>query len=351
MGRWINACRKAGVCWFLTTGSVVLFGQLPQQAGAQASPQTFVATQQPVGANQAAITPTIRPDYVLGPNDQILVRVPQEEQINERPFRIDPDGFVSLPVAGRVKAEGLTVQAMEAELAQRLRQYILNPLVSITVVQYRSDPVFFVGAFRVPGIYPLQGRRTLVEMLAAVGGTLPNASRRIKVTRRADHGPIPLPQAIQDTEKKTSTVEISMRSLTENINPEEDIVLQAYDIVSVERAEKVYVSGEVLRTSAIELGERESISVVQAMTEAGGFGPNAVRDRVMVLRPVLGTNRRAVLPVDVSKIFAGKEVDFPLLPNDVLLVQRSSTRAFLVPVSTQLVSSLPYLIITALLRR
>lgn len=310
-------------------------------------------TQGQQGTNQQSTlqsSPSLRPNYLLGPNDQILIRVPQEEQINERPFRIEADGFISLPVGGRIRAEGLTVQALEAVIATKLREFVLNPVVSISVVQFRNEPVFFVGAFRAPGIYPVQGGRTLVEMLAAVGGTLPNASRRIKITRRAEYGVIPLPSAVSDSEKKTSSVEISLQKLTQDINPAEDIVLQAYDVVSVERSERVYVNGEVTKVGSLELGERDSISVAQALTEAGGFTINASRDKARVLRPILGTNRRAEFEIDLKRIFEGKEIDFPLLPNDLLYVPRSGARSFLMPAAASMLGSAPYLIITALLR-
>ena len=71
------------------------------------------------------------------------------------------------------------------------------PQVTVTVVQFSSEPLFFVGAFKAPGIYPLQGRRTLVEMMSSIGGLQPNASRRIKVTRRKEFGEIPLPNAVR----------------------------------------------------------------------------------------------------------------------------------------------------------
>lgn len=323
--------------------SCSLWGQVPQPG----LPDTRQAANQ---APAATLAPSYRPEYVLGPNDQVLVRIPEEEQINERPFRIDSDGFLNLPVAGRIQSGGLTVQALEAEVTQRLRQYIRNPLVSITVVQYRSEPVFFVGAFQHPGIYALQGRRTLVEMLAAVGGLQANASRRIKITRRAESGIIPLPHAVMNDEQRTSSVEISMRSLTENLNPDEDLILKANDVISVERAERVYISGEVAKVSALDLQERDSISITQALTQAGGFTPTAVRDRVVVLRSVLGTNRRAPIQIDVKRIFEGKDTDFPLLANDVLVVPRSASRAVLIPLSTSLVGSVPYIIVSILLR-
>jgi polysaccharide export outer membrane protein len=326
--------RHFTTCSILLIGSVVAVAQQPPAQG-----------QIPANTVQPQPTPSILPTYVLGPNDQILIRVPQSDEINERPFRIDGEGFVTLPIVGRVRAAGFTVQALEADLTVRLKEFIREPTVIISVTQFRSEPVFFTGAFRNPGLYPLQGRRTLIEMLSYVGGLQPNASRRIRITRRAEYGPIPLSSAVQNPNTKTSTVEISIESLTQNVNPDEDIVLQAYDVVNADRAQRVYVSGDVAKVSAIELAERDSISVAQAITEAGGFNQFASRNKVRVLRPILGTNRRAEIEIDLKRVFEGKDVDFPLLPNDVLFVPRDTARALFVPIGTGLLSSLPSLLI------
>lgn len=296
----------------------------------------------------AAVNPLpVRPDYVLGPDDQILIRAAQMPDISDRPFRIDADGFVDLPVVGRVQAGGLTIRAFEAELLAKLKEFVVSPTVYVTLAQLRGDPVFLIGAFRTPGIYPLSRRQTLLELLTSVGGLLPNASRRIRVTRRTEYGGLPLPGAVESPDKKVSSVLISMESLSESVNPEEDIVLQPFDIITAERAEKVYVSGEVGRTSSIELGERTSILVSQALTEAGGFTLAAKRDKVRVLRLISGTNRRSEIVVDASAIFAGKARDFPLLPNDVLYVPRGvGPRAFLATAGPGMAASLPFLLIT-----
>src|SRR5258708_7140565 len=85
--------------------------------------------------------------------------------------------------------------------------------------------------------------------------------------------------------------------------------------------------GEVGKVSGIELGERDSMSVLQALTMSGGFSRDANRTKVRILRPIVGTTRRAEIDVDVKSLFEGKENDFPLLPNDVLYVSRSYKRA------------------------
>jgi polysaccharide export outer membrane protein len=314
-----------------------------------------LAAQVPPPAAQSAQgqVPTVnllRPDYTLGPNDQILVRVPNAEELNERPFRVDSEGSIVFPIVGRLPVNGLTVRSLEAELATRLREFIRDPQVNITVVQFRSEPVTLLGAFMAPGVYPLSRGRTLVEMLAAAGGLQANASRRIRVTRRAEYGPIPLPTAVEDPEKMGTSAEISLETLMQSPNPAEDIVLQAYDVITAEQAAPVYVFGEVARPGPIPLAGQDTISVTQALSTVGGFTPSAKRDRVTVLRPIIGTSRKAEIEIDLKELLAGRINDFPLLPNDVLVVGRTNGfRGALGPVSTAVAASLPATLVWAIL--
>jgi len=319
----------------------VAFSLVSQASWGQAEFQTSPQNPPP---NQNLLRPDA--NYELGPNDQVLITVPEVPEINGRPFRIDSNGFIDLPLINRVRAAGLTVRGLETVVTTQLRDYVREPRVTITVTQFRSEPVFFLGSFRAPGVYALQGGRTLVEMLAVAGGLQPNAGRRIKITRRADSGPIELPNAVNDPERKVSYVEISLDSLTQNINPAEDIVLKAYDIVSAATAQPVYVSGEVTKPSAIPLGEETSISVTQALTQAGGLTLNASRGKIRVLRPIVGTTRRAEIEVNLDRVYDGRDNDLPLLPNDVLYVPRASVRAFMTPVGTSILTTLPYLVVT-----
>ena len=294
----------------------------PAQTGA---PQrTQLPAEQQVTPAFPAPEERLRPNYVLRSGDQILIRAFEMEEISERPFRIDDDGFVSLPVLGRLKCGGITVESFESALLEALRKYVRQPQVTVTVVQFSSEPVFFVGAFKAPGIYPLGGRRTLVEMMSSVGGLLPTASRRIKLTRRKEYGEIPLASAVTAPDGNASTLEINMASLRDNVNPAEDVVLRPFDVVSVERAEMVYVTGEVARVGAFELQERDSISVIQALTLAGGLTPTADVKTARILRPVMNTSRRAEIQINLKQILTGHESDRPLLPNDVLYIPKSS---------------------------
>jgi polysaccharide export outer membrane protein len=307
-------------------GFILFAGLVHAQPPQQQPPGSVVPP--PTASQQQDLGPQsqqLRPNYVLRAGDQVLIRAFEVEEISERPFRIDGDGFINLPILGRVKAGGLTVENLEASLIEQLKKYVRQPQVTVTVVQFSTEPVFFVGAFKIPGIYPLAGRRTLVEMMSSIGGLQPTASRRIKIVRRKEYGAIPLPNAMPAPDGSGSSVEINMASFRDNLNPAEDIVLQPFDVISVERAEMVYVLGEVGHVGAFELQERDSISVIQALTLAGGLTPSASPKTAWILRPVMNTSRRAEITLDVQRILKGQDRDKPLLPNDVLYVPKSAT--------------------------
>jgi polysaccharide biosynthesis/export protein len=296
-------------------------------------------------------TEAFRPTYELGVSDQILIHAPEADEINEKPFRIEEDGTITLPLIGIVKAAGVTIQQLEDDVKEKLRTYIKNPVISITVVQFRSSPVFFVGDFMRPGIYALQGRHTLVEMLMSVGGLQATAARRVKVTRRDEAGQIPLPGATYDSDTKTSSVEISLAALSQNINPAEDIVLQPNDTITAEKVEQVYVQGAVAKNGGFEIGDKDYLSTLQLLSLAGGLAPDAEPEKARILRPVLNSTRRAEIPLDLTRVLETEGTDYPLLPNDVLYIPRrkpaSQTLSRLGLLATSII---PSLIIYTLLR-
>jgi polysaccharide biosynthesis/export protein len=322
---------------------------LPAQQGpAQQSPaQLPFAAQQPGNS-----TAQFRPTYVLGPGDVITLRAFGLDEISDKPFRIDSEGDVNLaPVLGKVHAAGLTVEQFEADLLERFKTIQRNPQVTVTVSQFRIDPVYLVGAFKNPGMFNLEGRRTLRDVLTSQGGLAASASRRLKVTRQIELGRIPLPNAVIDADGKSSSVEISLSSLMGSMNPAEDIVLQPFDKIQVDRAEPIYVTGEVNRVGAVDLGERDYIYATQLITSVGGLGKEAAPEKARVLRPVLNTAQRAEIPVDLKKILSGQGTDFPLMPNDVLYVPRSSHKVALGKVgliALPMATSFIYILVTRL---
>ncbi len=87
----------------------------------------------------------------------------------------------------------------------------------------------------------------------------------------------------------------------------------------------MYVQGEIGHTGAFELGERDSISVLQVIALAGGLTHDADPARAEILRPVLDTSRRAEIPINLKTILSTETNDVPLMPNDVLYVPRNKS--------------------------
>ncbi|MDQ6663869.1 MAG: polysaccharide export protein [Acidobacteriota bacterium] len=276
---------------------------------------------------QESINQSPRPTHILGPEDQIVVHALHADEISDKPIRIDPRGDIQLPLIGDVHAAGKTLDELQRELSNRLKVHIRNPEVSVTIAEYKSQPVSVVGAVKNPGVYQLQGARTLIEILSAAGGIEPDAGYSVKITRQGAWGPIPLPTARPDASGEFSVAELNLQSLMEALNPRENLMLDPNDVVSVPRAKLVYAVGEVRKSGGFVLRERETISVLQVLSLAEGLERTAGPEHARILRVVGEGKKRVELPVDLKRIMAGKAEDVALRPNDILFVPNSAAKS------------------------
>jgi polysaccharide biosynthesis/export protein len=258
-------------------------------------------------------------NYVLGPDDDITIQALDAEEITKAPVRIDTSGNINLPLIGRMRAAGLTIEQLEHEIEARLRVYIQQPQVAITVTNFRSQPVSVLGSVRNPGIHQLQGRKTLFEILSMAGGLAADAGHSVKITRQAEWGPIPLASAKTDATGKFSIAEVKLRAIMEARNPEENILIQPHDILSVPRAELVYVVGQVQKPGGFVLNDRENISILQALAMADGLTNTSSAKNARIIRSTAGENR-VEIPVDVKSILDGKTSDVALKSDDILFI-------------------------------
>jgi polysaccharide biosynthesis/export protein len=265
--------------------------------------------------------------YVLGPNDQISVRVLHLDEIAAQPVRIDMEGYINLALAGRIHAGGLTVESLENAIAERLKSYLLNPTVSVTVVEYHSQPVWILGAVNKPGVNQLQGKLRLFEALSQADGLRPDAGDQIKITRRKEWGTLPLEGAIADSSGEYNVASVSTKSMMEAANPEENIELKPYDVISVPKAKLVYIVGSVRRPGGFALNEKDTISVLQAISLAEGLEKTASAGKAVILRNANGGAPSSEVPVNVQHILSGKSKDVQLSANDILFIPESKTKA------------------------
>jgi polysaccharide export outer membrane protein len=263
--------------------------------------------------------------YVLGSNDRIVVRCLNADEFSQTPVRIDTDGQVTLPFVGRVELGGLTVSDAEKQLTDRLSKFIQHPQIQLNVVDSHSQPVAVFGAVRNPGAYQLEGRKTLAEVLSMAGGLRPDAGRTLKLTRRAEWGPIPLPTPDQRTTGNVRVVEINVEELVRGRGPFADIEVQPHDVISVSQAELVYVVGQVRKPGGFAMSGWGDFTVLQALSMAEGLDRSAAPKKAKILRKD-GTSGRVEVPVDLARILSGHAPDTPLLSEDVLFVPNNAAK-------------------------
>jgi polysaccharide export outer membrane protein len=229
---------------------------------------------------------------------------------------------------GRIKAGGLTVQDLERELSARLRTYIREPSVAVTVTEYRSQPVTVVGAVGRSGVHQLEGRKTLIEILAAAGGLQAEAGNVVKITRKAEWGPIPLSSAVSDPTGQFSIAEVKLKGILQATSPEDNILILPHDVISVPRGDLIYVIGEVKSPGGFVLSDRGSLSGLQALAMANGFTPTAAPTKAMILRPT-AEGKHKQIGANLAEILNGKSPDIELLPDDILFVPNNIAKTAL----------------------
>lgn len=204
----------------------------------------------------AAEDPTPSNDYVLGAGDVIKVTVFQSPELSLE-LRIPDSGVVGYPLLGSVKLGSLTIAQAERRLADGLLagKFLKQPQVSILVTQLRGSQASVLGHAVRPGRYALELANTrLSDLMALAGGVAPDGSNLVTVVGQRGGQPF--------------RERIDFRRIFAGRDPVADIVIQANDVVYVDRMEQVYIYGEVQKPGALRL--ERGMTVLQALAAGGG---------------------------------------------------------------------------------
>ncbi len=170
--------------------------------------------------NSMSPTPeSASPEYRIGPGDVLRVSEWRNEDLTFQVVVL-PDGFISFPLIGDIKAAGKTVAEIKAEIEQKLTVYIPEPTVSVMVNNVNSMIIYVIGRANRPGHYPLTTNVTVLQALAMAGGLTPFAKRGdIKVMRREGD--------------KTHIFDFDYDDVSQGENLDQNIVLQRGDVIVV----------------------------------------------------------------------------------------------------------------------
>lgn len=244
----------------------------------------------------AQAQPVQQSNYVIGPHDVLSIALFDQADLGGK-YPVDSDGTFTFPLIGRVKAGGLTLRQLEAELKRLLMDgFFKDPQLSVGVEQYRSQKLHIVGEVRNPGTYPLTGDMSLIEAIARAGSTLPSASGEALIVRakkgKAVEGPI-LPNTEDADVQMIDLKALQSGALSQNM------ALQDGDTIFVPRAETIYVFGQVRNPGAFALQTRDT-TVLQALSLAGGTTDRGATNRIRIIRIEKG--RKVELKVQLTDI-------------------------------------------------
>jgi len=164
-----------GKAW-IVTGAALAVGSLVGCAS--------VCPQVPPDEKQTFLS--VRPEeggYTIAAGDQLQIEVWQNNQLT-RQVRVRPDGKITLPLVNDVVAAGDTVPQFQKRLTDRLKTYIKDPIVSITVTNFSQKQIFIQGQVRTSSAFNYAGDMFLLQAITVAGGATPFAEGCAVVVRR-----------------------------------------------------------------------------------------------------------------------------------------------------------------------
>jgi len=252
-------------------------------------------------------------DYKIGPEDLLEIEVFQVGEMKTL-ARVSARGDIRVPLAGRIKASGMTVAGLEADISERLRTYIADPLVSVFIREYRSQRITVIGEIKEPHTYMAAGQKFLLDIISEAGGLTDQASSICYVQR-----------GIGDGEEKEIYL-IDLNELLLNGRTELNIPLESGDVVHIPRAGVFFVDGAVESPGYFKIENRTTLT--QALSMAKGLKYEASRNRVRVYREK-GGGEREVLEADYDSILKGEVPDLEIEDRDIIIVSKNGMKEFI----------------------
>ena len=234
--------------------------------------------------------------YGVGARDVLSIEVFQEESLTGD-YVVAEDGTIDFPLLGRVHVDGLSPGEIDELLTGHLAaSYLVAPQLKVQVSSFASKPVRVLGAVKKPGVYPLSGPTSVLEIIALAGGMSTDGVTELRIQRRGQAEPI--------------VIRLDEAAIDDSLWQ-----LQDGDTVLVPPPKVVYVSGQVSKPGAVPFSDGMTVS--QAVILAGGAGANANVRRVLIRR---GDAR---IHVNLRRVERGREQDVVLLPDDQVLLGES----------------------------
>ena len=252
----------------------------------------------------------------IGRDDLIGITVYDSPELT-RTVRVDSDGAIRLPMLQKhIQAAGLYPSELENAITTALtnENVLVDPIVTVSVVEYRSRPITVVGAVKNPLTFQATGSVTLLDAVSRAGGLSENAGAEILVSRQ--------PSGMSD-KSVTLVQRIPVRDLMGGDNPSLNLQLEGGEEVRVPEAGRVFVLGDVKKPGAFYITDGSESSVMKALSLSEGLDTFSAH-KAYIYRLEAGSSGRNEIPIELKKIMDRKSPDVPLLANDILYIPNAT---------------------------
>ena len=242
------------------------------------------------------------PFQAIGPSDLVRITVSNAPELSQT-FRVDQQGALNLPLLhAPIAAAGLMPDALRDRLAAALRaQHLLvDPIVDVAVVEYRSRDVTIAGAVKNPVTIQDLGNLRVLGALSQAGGLLPDAGPEVIVEQ---------PDGRQQR--------LAVRELFDGLHPELNLSIVAGTQIRVPQCEQVFVVGDVKRPGAFPFVSVSDTTVLQLLALSGGLDSFS-RNKAYIYRLEPGNPVKHEIEVPLRRILDRKSADVKLAANDIL---------------------------------
>ncbi|WP_293776198.1 polysaccharide export protein EpsE [uncultured Oxalicibacterium sp.] len=208
-------------------------------------------------------------DIQLGAGDMLKIDVYGNPDLSVE-TRVSDQGTISYPLVGEVKVGGMSPMEAEKKIASLLESggFIRKPHVNLVVTQMQSQQLSVLGQVNKPGRFPVDGKRSLTDILAMAGGLNEDADDRITLVRTRDG--------------KTTREQINLADIMQADGNGSNPDLLPGDVIYVSRAPRFYIYGEVQKPGSYRL--EPGMSILQALSVGGGLSPRGTERGVRVKR-------------------------------------------------------------------
>lgn len=271
-----------------------------------------------VAADQANLLEDIK-EYRIGAGDVLAVTIPNLiERNNNGPnsadgkidtvghFRVYSSGKILLPLVGGVEVAGLTIEEIQARLIEVFLEYLRKPVVTVEIVEFKSQPLYLLGKFNAPGLYYLDRPTSLLHGLALGAGLSDSANLRGARLVRADR-----------------ILPVDIFQLLYNNDLKQNVQLRPGDAIYVpgNEEQQVFVLGSVNNPGAVHMANGR-LNLLQALSAAGLDGKPYDHSQVRIIRSLTPT-RGQLMVVDLSQVMRGRALPLALNDGDIVFVPKT----------------------------